>query len=219
MRGDGHVDAPRQVYDSAAVDYVEFVGTELGDATEDVVDRSMLSAFADLVATAGGGRVADLGCGPGRVAASLARAQLDVVGIDVSLELLRIARAAHPNILFEVGRLDGLPFADSVLAGAVSWYSIIYTPPDLLDGALSEMARVIASDGLLLVAFQAGGGDPVVRSDAFGTGVSLTSYRHDVEGVARRLEAAGFDAHASTLRAARLEHEATSQAFIIARRR
>ena len=78
---------------------------------------------------------------------------------------------------------------------------------------------MIGADGLLLVAFQAGGSNPVLRPDAFGTGLSLTSYRHDVEGIARQLDIAGFDVHASTLRAARLEHEATSQAFVIGRRR
>ncbi len=219
MRDDSHVDAARRVYDASASDYVAFVGTELGEATEDAVDRSMLAAFVELVRSSEHSLVADLGCGPGRVAAFLAREQFDVVGIDVSSELLALARVAHPGVRFEEGRLDDLPFMDDALAGAVCWYSIIYTPPDLLDGVLTELARVVAPDGVVLLAFQAGAGDAVVKVDAHGTGVSLTSYRHAVDDIAHRLDDAGFAVHASTLRTSSLSHEASPQAFLIARHR
>lgn len=216
MPEDSHVDAPRKVYDASASDYVGFVGTELSDATEDAVDRSMLDAFVELVTSRGGGQVADLGCGPGRVAAVLLRGGLDVVGVDVSSELLAVARAAHPLVRFEEGRLDDLPFLDDALAGAVCWYSIIYTPPDLLDDVFTEIARVLAPAGLVLLAFQAGTGDPEVKEDAHGTGFALTTYRHDPEDVASRLDAAGFNVHAWTLRSPRLKHEKSPQAFILA---
>jgi len=179
----------------------------------------MLAAFVELVRSCGGGQVGDLGCGPGRVAAFLTQEGLDVVGIDVSSELLAVARVAHPHVRFEEGRLDDLPFVDDALAGAVCWYSIIYTPPDFLDGVLTEIARVVAPEGLVLLAFQAGTGDAVTRTNAHGTGVSLTSYRHDVDDIAHRLDAAGFDFHASTLRTPSLSHETSSQAFVIARHR
>lgn len=219
MLEDGHVAAPRKVFDASASEYLEFVGTELGGATEDAVDRSMLAAFVELVGSCGGCQVADLGCGPGRVAAFLAREQLDVIGIDVSSELLVRARRAHPHVPFAQGRLDDLPFVDDALAGAVCWYSIIYTPPDLLDGVLEEVARVIAPGGLVLLAFQAGTGDAVAKADAYGTGISLTSYQHDVGDIAHRLDDAGFQVHASTLRVPSLSHETSPQAFVIARHR
>jgi ubiquinone/menaquinone biosynthesis C-methylase UbiE len=218
--GEGsHVDAARKVFDASASDYVEFVGTEHSEATEDAVDRSMLAAFAEIVASRGGGLVADVGCGPGRAAAFLARERLDVVGVDVSSELLALARLAHPHVRFMEGRLDDLPFAADELAGAVSWYSIIYTPPELLGDVLAEFARVLAPRGLVLLAFQAGTGDPVVKADAYGSGLAITSYRHHVDDVAQRLQLAGFDVHASTLRAGTLSHETSPQAFIVACRR
>lgn len=220
MGTDHHVDAPRRVYDASASGYVAFAGTELGDATEDAVDLSMLAAFVDLLRSADvGTQVADLGCGPGRVAVYLAREHLDVVGIDVSSELLAHARAAHPHLHFEEGRLDDLPFVDGALAGAVCWYSIIYTPPDRVDGVLAEISRVVAASGLVLLAFQAGSGEGVVKADAYKTGIALTNYLHDVDDIARRLDGAGFDVHASTLRSPSLGHETSPQAFVIARKR
>ncbi len=218
MSADDHVAAARKVHDAHASDYVDFVGTELSDATEDPVDRSLLDAFVALVSLQGGGQVADLGCGPGRAASVLAHAQLDVIGIDVSVELLAVARTAHPQVRFEEGRLDDLPIPDGELAGAVCWYSIIYTPPELLDGAFAEIARVLASEGIVLLAFQAGAGEPTVSRYGEKTGLSLTIYHHDVDEVVRRMEVAGFNVHSRTLRGPRLSHETTPQAFILARR-
>jgi ubiquinone/menaquinone biosynthesis C-methylase UbiE len=213
-----HVVSARAVYDMSADRYVDLVGTELSAATEGPIDRSLLLAFVDLVTARPGGPVADVGCGPGRVAAFLASHGVDVTGVDVSTAMLIEARAAHPSIAFEEGRLDSLPFADASLAGAVCWYSIIHTPPAKLDAAFAELARVLEPDGHLLLAFQEGNGDTLHRPDAHGTGLALTSYRHGVQDVTQNLKAAAFDVRATVRREAEFDHETTAQAFVFARR-
>ena len=219
MASSDHVAAARAVYDASTDLYVERIGTELSPAIEGVVDRALLAAFVELLEPAAGERVADVGCGPGRVAAFLARAGLDVIGLDVSPAMVAAARQAHPEIEFEVGQLDALPLEDSSLAGAVCWYSIINTPPEDLDGAFTELARVLVPGGHLLLAFQAED-EPVHRADAFDTGLPLTSYRHQVADVAGRLAGAGLDVRSTTLRAPEpgREYESTPQAFVLARR-
>jgi ubiquinone/menaquinone biosynthesis C-methylase UbiE len=177
----------------------------------------MLVAFIELIKRQALNRVADVGCGPGRAAAFMAEHGLDVVGVDVSKSMLAIARAAHPHIEFKEGRLDALPLETGALAGAVCWYSIIYTPPDRLDEACNELARVVIPGGHLLLAFQAEG-EPVHREDAFGTHLPLTSYRHSVQTVAGALEGAGFTIYTTALRTPELEHETTDQGFVIATR-
>ncbi len=206
------------VWDASADLYVEFVGTEISAATEGPVDRALLAAFVELLASGHGGRVADVGCGPGRVAAYLARSGLSVIGVDPSTELLARARLAHPTLTFEEGRLDELLLADASLTGAVCWYSIINTAPADLDRCLVELHRVLEPGGHLLLAFQSGDGEAVSRSDAYGTGLTLTSYRHGIADVLRRMETAGFDLHTRTERTPELAHETTPQAFVIARR-
>jgi ubiquinone/menaquinone biosynthesis C-methylase UbiE len=129
--------------------------------------------------------------------------------------MLAIASTAHPHIEFEEGQLDALPIETRVLAGAVCWYSIIYTPPDRLDEAFDELARVLTPGGYLLLAFQADG-EPVLREDAFGSHLPLTSYRHSLQEVSAFLEDTGFKIRTTTLRAPELEHETTSQGFVIA---
>jgi len=215
MSDEDHVATARAVYDRASARYVQFVGTEISSATEGPIDRSLLLAFIELIKRQTNVRVADVGCGPGRAAAFMAERGLDVVGVDVSQAMLAVARTAHPHIGFEEGQLDGLPIETGVLAGAVCWYSIIYTPPDRLAQAFGELARVLMPGGYLLLAFQAEG-EPVHRADAQGTDLPLTSYRHGVQEVAGCLEYTGFKIYATVLRAPELAGEATSQGFVIA---
>jgi ubiquinone/menaquinone biosynthesis C-methylase UbiE len=215
MSDEDHVATARAVYDRAAARYVQFVGTEISPATEGPIDRSLLVAFVELIKRQTVVRVADVGCGPGRVAAFMAQRGLDVVGVDVSQAMLAIARTTHPYIKFEEGRLDALPIETGVLAGAVCWYSIIYTPPDRLAEAFGELTRVLIQGGYVLLAFQAEG-EPVHRADAQGTHLPLTSYRHSVQQVAGCLEETGFKIYTTVLRGPDLEDETTAQGFVIA---
>lgn len=205
------------MYDATAEAYAGAVGTAIGPATEGPIDRALLAAFVELLDDRRGELVADVGCGPGRVAAYLAAHGMNVIGIDVSRQMLTVARRAYPGIAFEEGRLAALPLATRSLAGLVSWYSIIHTPPEDLGDVCAELARVVAPHGHLLVAFQAGNGEAVHRAGAYGTDVGLTSYRHAPDEVARGLTLSGFDVRSRTTREPELAHEAAPQAFIFAR--
>ena len=212
-----HVSMTRAVYDATAEAYVRLVGTEVTPAFEGPIDRAFLAAFVEHVTEGNYGPVADVGCGPGRVASFLARSGLDVVGVDVSGAMLAVARDAHPEIRFHEGRLTALPVSDHSLAGAVCWYSTIHTPPEHLDEVFAELTRVLAREGHLLLAFQAGDGESVRLPDAYGTGLSLTNYRHSPEHVAGKLTAAGLQLLAQAVREPHLRHESARQAFILGR--
>jgi ubiquinone/menaquinone biosynthesis C-methylase UbiE len=215
VSSEDHVSTVQAVYDEAAGTYVQFVGTDINSATEHPIDRSLLGAFIELIKIQTVRLVADVGCGPGRVAALMADQGLNVVGVDVSPAMLAIASAAHPHIDFVEGQLDALPIGSGEFAGAICWYSIIYTPPPRLVEAFAELARVLIPGGHLLLAFQAEG-EPLHRRDAFGTGLPLTSYRHSVNDVTGHLEESGFRISATITRAPELEHETTSQGFVVA---
>src|SRR5580692_12287105 len=186
MSSEDYVATARAVYDKAAPRYVKLVGTEISSATEGPIDRALLVAFIELIKRQTVVRVADVGCGPGRVAAFMTERGLNVVGVDLSQAMLTVARSAHPHIRFEEGHLDALPLETGVLAGAVCWYSIIYTPPDRLIEAFHELSRVLIPGGHLLLAFQAED-EPLHRADAYDTKLPLTSYRHSVQQVAAQL--------------------------------
>lgn len=194
------------------------MGTEISAATESAIDRSQLEAFVDPVKGGDVWRAADLGCGPGRVAAFMAARGLDVVGVDVSEAMVTLAREAHRDIVFDVGRLDSLPIESGELGGAVCWYSIIYTPPERLAEVVAELARVVTPGGHVLLGFQAGHGEAVHREEAHGTRLTLTRYLHAVSEVGRRLEEGGFGVSETTQREQELDHETDPQGFVLAHR-
>jgi SAM-dependent methyltransferase len=142
----------RESYDAVAEDYAHLLRDELAHKP---FDRAMLGAFADRV-LARGGPVAEIGCGPGRVTAHLHRLGLDVFGVDLSPEMVRVARRDHPGLRFEVGDMTALSLPDASLAGVCAWYSTVHTPPAELPVVFAEFRRVLAPGGLLLLAFKAG---------------------------------------------------------------
>lgn len=149
-------------YNAVSARYAEFVRGEL-DALP--LDRAVLAAFAEHVLAGGGGLVADLGCGPGRIGAHLAGLGLEVTGIDLSPAMIEIARASYPGLHFETGSMHALPLGDGTLAGIVSWYSVIHAAPGELPAYLAEFRRVLQPGGHLLAAFFEAVNEPVTVFD------------------------------------------------------
>ncbi len=104
----------RSSYDTVAADYGEHFRGELDTKP---LDRGFLAGFAELVLAAGGGQVADVGCGTGQYTAHLRALGLDVFGIDLSPGMLEVARRMHPGLRFVEGTMTGLDLPDGSLAG------------------------------------------------------------------------------------------------------
>ncbi|MBO3746782.1 class I SAM-dependent methyltransferase [Streptosporangiaceae bacterium NEAU-GS5] len=208
----GYLRATREFYDTIAVDYDKHFHDDL---TGKPFDRAMLAAFAELVHGAAE-PVADVGCGPGRIAAHLRSLGVPAFGVDLSPVMVDLARRAHPDLRFDVGTMTGLEAGDGTLAGVVAWYSIIHLPPDLVPDALAEFHRVLAPGGALLLAFQVGD-VPLHLDRPFDHPVSLDFNRLQPERVADLLCKAGF---AMTARFVREPGAAESvpQACLLARK-
>jgi ubiquinone/menaquinone biosynthesis C-methylase UbiE len=213
-----HVASTRAVYDFSAAEYARKVGTTVTASFERPIDRAVLDTFADDCAAVPGGHVLDIGCGVGRVTSHLHNRGVRVSGIDLSPEMIAVARLAHPHVTFEVGTMTALPSDDGSLAATVLWYSIIHTPPAALGDVWAELARVLAPDGRVLLGFQAGENNEVRRDNAYGSSTTMTWYRHCSEDVARGLELAGFVVQTRIWRTAQLAHETTPQAFMTFKR-
>ncbi|MFD5468570.1 class I SAM-dependent methyltransferase [Kitasatospora sp. NPDC127059] len=183
-----HLAAVRASYDTVAADYLRLVVPPEG---MDPVSRAMLAAFAELVRESGGGEVADLGCGPGRVTAYLAGLGLSAHGVDVSGGMIALARRAYPRLRFTVGSMAALDAADGSLGGILAWYSVHHTPPAQLPGLFAEFARVLAPGGHLLLGGHVGDGERRPTT-AYGHPVSYASHLVPAGRLAELLERAGF---------------------------
>lgn len=187
------LDATADAYDAMAVRYAEFARDSLDTLP---LDRAVLAAFADSVRADGGGRVAELGCGPGFTTAHLRGLGLDVFGVDLSPVMIGLAREEFPELRFEVGSMDALGLPDGELSGVVSWYSLIHTRPSHMPPYFHEFARVLAPGGHLLLGFFESAGGPVTSFDHAVT----TAYRWPVDAFAELAKAAGFAEYGRMLR-------------------
>ncbi|CAL9663226.1 Trans-aconitate 2-methyltransferase [Actinosynnema sp. ALI-1.44] len=209
------LETTRAAYDTVAESYHETLKDVLaGNRPGSVLDRAMLGAFAELVT----GRVADVGCGPGRITGHLAALGLDVFGVDLSPEMVAIARRAVPDVRFEVGSMTALDLPDGSLGGLVAWYSVIHVPPAEHPAVFAEFHRVLAPGGHLLLGFQVGDEAKHI-TEAYGhRGLDAMAYRLGVDEVVADLIGAGFAPHTTLVREALEEYEKTPQAYVLVRR-
>lgn len=133
------------------------------------------------------GPVLDIGCGPGRLTAHLRSLGVDATGIDLVPEFIAHAIATHPEGRYRQGSITDLDATDASVSGAVSWYSLIHTPPDNIDDALSEVRRVMAPAAPFVVGFF--DSDELEPFDHKVT----TAWRWPADEFAARLRRAGFD--------------------------
>ncbi|GAA2863599.1 class I SAM-dependent methyltransferase [Streptosporangium fragile] len=180
-----YLTAAANAYDAVAALYADLTQGALKDQP---LDRAALGVFAEVVRTAGGGPVAELGCGPGHVTAYLQKLGLDIFGLDLSAVMIDLAREAYPDLRFEVGSMDALDLADGGLRGIVSWYSVIHTPPQELPAYFREFRRVLAPGGHLLLGFFESEGGPVTPFDHKVT----RAYRWPIDELAALARAADF---------------------------
>jgi SAM-dependent methyltransferase len=211
--------ATRASYDAVASGYAEAMSDELRHKP---LDRALLAAFAEQVVLVAPvpPRVWDVGCGPGHVTAFLAGLGLEAAGIDLSTEMVAQARARHPGLEFRSGSMTALPSGDGEWAGLVSFYSLIHMIDDAdLRAALAEYRRVLADQGLLLLAVHAG---QEVRhsTEWFGAAVDVSFRFFDPDRLTAELDRAGFAIEAVTRRQPYPGVEvATERAYFLARAR
>ncbi|GAA4910242.1 methyltransferase family protein [Stackebrandtia albiflava] len=183
MTHTSHLAETAAAYDAVAELYTELTWDELRGQP---LDRAMFAAFAEL--TRDTGPVLEVGCGPGRIVAHLHDLGLEVSGVDLSPAMIDIARRTRPGLRFEVGSMDALETADGGLAGLVSWYSVIHSPPETLPGYFAEFRRVLRPGGHLLLGFFEAEAREVT---AFDHRV-VTAYRWPIDGLREHAREAGF---------------------------
>jgi SAM-dependent methyltransferase len=112
----------------------EFATSALGGWAREIVLRLLGE---------GPGRLVDVGCGGGSHAIEFANRGWTVIGVDVSEQQLRLARARGVDAL--AADASALPFADEEFDAAVS----MFTHTDVGDFAMvvSEIARVLRPHG------------------------------------------------------------------------
>jgi ubiquinone/menaquinone biosynthesis C-methylase UbiE len=117
--------------------------------------RDSWERIKEALGPAAGGRILDLACGPGIVTAALAPTAREVVGYDLTPEMLAQARrrceaAGVTNVRFEQGAAESLPFPRAEFDAVVTRATIHHFPAPAL--VFAEMARALRPGGRVVVA-------------------------------------------------------------------
>ncbi len=157
------------------------------------IEQAVLGLFCQLVRERGNGLdVADVGSGTGRLAPYLSSHGLAPHGVDLSPEMIRVARRDYPEHLFELADVRALPFEDGSMAGAVGWYSLMYLAPEDRPGAFGELARVVKPGGYFATAFKSGDDELRRAGSTLNLGIEFDIYWFSPAEMERRVVEAGF---------------------------
>jgi len=116
----------------------------------ELAEPSNQPLFAEVLERLGvgdGTRLLDIGCGSGYAAAMARALGASVAGIDITPELIEIARERVPDGEFRVGTMDSLPYADDSFGAAVAFNAFQFA--DDPGNAAREAARIVRPGGLL----------------------------------------------------------------------
>lgn len=199
-------------YDSLAQAYAERFFHEFDGKP---LDRALLDLFVDEVR--GRGHVADVGCGPGHLARYLHERGVDVVGIDLSPGMTRLAKQLSPDISFETGSMLAMTALDGSFAGLAAFYAIVHLSRDEVRSALVEFRRVLAPGAPLLLSFHLGD-ERVHLDELLGVAVSLDFYFFPRPFIEASLRAAGLELDFWVERRPYPTEHPSTRAYVCARR-
>ena len=135
------------VYDHIASSYTEAY------SENDEQDFKYLDKF---LANLSGKKLIDMGCGSGINTAYLKRKGFDVVGVDASQNMLKVARKLNPTIQFEEQDILHTTFEAEAFDGVILAYVINHFNYEGLALLRDEIDRVLKKDGLLFLSAHVG---------------------------------------------------------------
>jgi ubiquinone/menaquinone biosynthesis C-methylase UbiE len=152
----------RAAYDVVAADYAEAFAKDLEQLP---VDRAVLDAGARLLTSQR--PLLDIGCGPGQVGTYLSQRGVPVVGVDLALGMLHVARQRTENLQLACADMRWLPVRARSCSGAAIFYSLQHLPRGAIGEMFAELRRVFVPDGILILATHLGAGE-VFSSEFLG---------------------------------------------------
>jgi ubiquinone/menaquinone biosynthesis C-methylase UbiE len=157
----------------------------------------LIDSFVRLSGLEPGARVIDLGCGSGTFTYLLKQRGYAAAGLDMSPKLLQLARRKYPDLQFDEGDVEALPYEEASVDGVLLSGIVHHLPDARLCAA--EVMRVLRPRGRF-VAFDPNRANPFMylyrdRSSPFYHSVGVTANERPVRAreVAETFRAAGLE--------------------------
>lgn len=169
-------------YDKTAVEYYKRVSEFelLPEITE----------FIETVKT--DGEILDLGCGPGHHSKYFSNLGFDVVGIDLSVEMIEIAKEVSEESTFRVMDILDLSFEKDSFDGIWASASLLHVPKKKIKSVLIKLNEILTSQGVLYISLKEGKGSELLSDIRYG-GVDKFYVYYQLDEIQNILKDVGFD--------------------------
>jgi len=141
---------------SRTINQYEQIASAYAQNIADRAPQKELEKFISQIPS--GGKILDVGSAAGRDTRIFYDKGFDVCGIDLSQELIAIARRQNPGIDFFFADVRQLPFSDNIFDGI--WSNAVFEHLDKIEmvQSLDEWKRVLKKGGLLYLRTKMGSG-------------------------------------------------------------
>ena len=120
-----------------------------------------------------GGKIIDVGCGPGNDTGFMTSKGFEVIGIDLSKEMLNIARQKFPKINFKQQDIRELDFPANSFEGIFASFSLIHIPKKDISVILNKFYKILKRDGVIYIGLQTGKSEEGFIDEPFKPGEKL----------------------------------------------
>ncbi len=133
--------------DKKTIDAYNELAKEYDEETIDFWERFPRTFLDKFIASIKkGGRVLDVGSGPGRDGLLLEEAGLDVVCLDASKTMIKLSK--ERGLKSVVGDFNELPFEDGTFDGIWAYTSLLHVPKLEVEKPFREIRRVLKPSGI-----------------------------------------------------------------------
>jgi len=137
------------------------------------------------------GKVVDLGCGNGRDSYWLAKMGYDVVGVDISQEMIRLSAAKNPGLKFYVKSFYELDFPKKSFDGFWAANSLLHIPRKNLGTVLKNIKFILRPGAVGFISIKEGNGEKLSEWRQSGQKRYFIYYQQD--DFAEILRRSGFE--------------------------
>ena len=175
-------DVTRRAHDAIAEQYYK-------EYKDDKTDLEYIDKFLCMCNQ----KILDLGCGMGHYSKNIYNKGFEIVGIDFSKQMLKIAKQNEPSIKFIEADICKLPQnLDKDFDGVLIAYVVQHLSKEETKGVLINLKKYLKKDAKLLILFGEGNGT-LNKKEPFNSEFSYVIKEYEKKEITEQLDECGYD--------------------------